>query len=155
MGYPELAQLLRRRGVVDQGENQQQMRELFPRMAFNILIDNTDDHEKNHALVMTDSAEYRLSPAYDVLPSGQALGYQQMRVGEDEADSTLDNALSMCRHFGLSPKQAQQELRVVAKTVSNWQSHFRAVGVSDSDMAQVSEQVDRPFLRAQREEFSR
>ena len=26
------------------------MREVFRRMVFNILIDNTDDHEKNHAL---------------------------------------------------------------------------------------------------------
>jgi hypothetical protein len=60
---------------------------------FNILIDNTDDHEKNHALIMQDSQQYELSPAYDVLPSGQALGFQQMRVGEQEADSTLLNAL--------------------------------------------------------------
>lgn len=57
------------------------MHELFRRMVFNILIDNTDDHEKNHALLMTATGEYELSPAFDVLPSGQALGYQQMRVG--------------------------------------------------------------------------
>jgi hypothetical protein len=30
---------------------------------FNILIDNTDDHEKNHALLMQDSQQYELSPA--------------------------------------------------------------------------------------------
>lgn len=40
MGYPELAQLLRRRGVVRDGVSQAQMRELFRRMVFNILIDN-------------------------------------------------------------------------------------------------------------------
>jgi hypothetical protein len=32
------------------------------------------------------SQQYELSPAYDVLRSGQALGFQQMRVGEQEAD---------------------------------------------------------------------
>jgi serine/threonine-protein kinase HipA len=37
------------------------MKELFRRMVFNILIDNTDDHEKNHVLLMTDSGEYELA----------------------------------------------------------------------------------------------
>lgn len=80
LGYPELAQWLRRRGVTAAGLHQDQMQELFRRMVFNILIDNTDDHEKNHVLLMTDSGEYELSPAFDVLPSGHALGYQQLRV---------------------------------------------------------------------------
>lgn len=37
-----------------------------------ILIDNTDDHEKNQLLLMNDRAQQELSPAFDVLPSGQA-----------------------------------------------------------------------------------
>src|SRR5215475_14538530 len=37
IGYPELAQLLRRRGASDRGVNRAQMRELFRRMVFNIL----------------------------------------------------------------------------------------------------------------------
>lgn len=76
-GYPELAQLLRRRGVIDRDAYLGDMRELFRRMVFNILIDNTDDHEKNHALLMTDAQQYALAPAYDVLPSGQALGFHR------------------------------------------------------------------------------
>jgi serine/threonine-protein kinase HipA len=43
IGYPELAQLLRRRGTVMGDLNLSQMRELFRRMVFNILLDNTDD----------------------------------------------------------------------------------------------------------------
>ena len=110
-GYPELAQLLRRRGVMEGDLYIAQMRELFRRMVFNILIDNTDDHEKNHALLVTDAQQYELSPAYDVLPSGQALGFQQMRVGEDEADSTLANALSMSQLFALDQDERRQEVR--------------------------------------------
>ena len=48
-GYPELAQLLRRRGVTAGDRYAADMQELFRRMLFNILVDNTDDHEKNHA----------------------------------------------------------------------------------------------------------
>ncbi|HET7133436.1 MAG TPA: HipA domain-containing protein, partial [Gammaproteobacteria bacterium] len=54
-GYPELAQLLRRRGVNDGDGYVGEMRELFRRMVFNILIDNTDDHEKNHAVIVTEA----------------------------------------------------------------------------------------------------
>ena len=152
-GYPELAQLLRRRGVAAGDHNAAQMRELFRRMVFNILIDNTDDHEKNHALLVNDAAQYELSPAYDVLPSGQALGYQQMRVGAQEADSTLDNALSMSAQFGLKRDAAQAEIRRVASVVAGWREHFASTGVSSGDLALLGEQINRPFLRDQREAF--
>ncbi|MFM8554691.1 MAG: type II toxin-antitoxin system HipA family toxin, partial [Betaproteobacteria bacterium] len=48
-GYPQLAQLLRRLAPAREIVSQQE--QLFRRMVFNILIDNTDDHEKNHVLL--------------------------------------------------------------------------------------------------------
>jgi serine/threonine-protein kinase HipA len=150
LGYPELAQLLRRRGVVERSLGRAQMAELFRRMVFNILIDNTDDHEKNHALLLTDRGEYELSPAFDVLPTGHAMGFQQMRVGTDMADSTLANALSEHGQFGLGRLEAEAQLRLVVAVVSGWKSHFAAVGVSKSDIESLAQQVDRPFLADQR-----
>jgi serine/threonine-protein kinase HipA len=155
IGYPELAQLLRRRGTVMGDLNLSQMRELFRRMVFNILLDNTDDHEKNHVLLVSDAMGYELSPAFDVLPSGQALGYQQMRVGQDGADSTLVNALSMCAQFGLTKDVARREVQLVALSVAGWRQHFSGMGVSPGDLELLSEQIDRPFLRQQREEFEK
>lgn len=153
-GYPELAQLLRRRGVVERDQNERDMHELFRRMVFNILIDNTDDHEKNHALIATDAQQYRLSPAYDVLPSGQALGFQQMRVGEEEADSTLANALSMAPLFSLKKDAAIAQVREVVAVVNDWQKHYSECGVTRGDIDLYAEQIDRPFLLEQREEFT-
>ena len=154
-GYPELAQLIRRRGVTTRDRHISHMRELFRRMVFNILIDNTDDHEKNHALIVTDANQYELSPAYDVLPSGQALGFQQMRVGENQADSTLENALSMAQLFSLEPAAALREVRAVARVVDGWKAHFRKCGVTASDVRLLAEQVDRPFLLEQRRQVLR
>jgi serine/threonine-protein kinase HipA len=150
-GYPELAQLLRRRGPV--AVNLPQMRELFRRMVFNILIDNTDDHEKNHVLLVDDAQQLQLSPAFDVLPSGQALGYQQMRVGEDEADATLANAMSMCTLFALKKDEAVREVRRVCRVVDGWRRHFADCGVTARDIETLGEQIDRSFLRRQRERF--
>ncbi|MEO8019119.1 MAG: HipA domain-containing protein [Pseudomonadota bacterium] len=152
-GYPELAQLLRRRGVVERDVYLAHMHELFRRMVFNILIDNTDDHEKNHALLLMDSQQYELSPAYDVLTSGQALGFQQMRVGEQEADSTLDNALSMSQFFALNRDAAIKEVRKVVSVVDRWQQHFKECRVTRGDIALCAEQIDRPFLADQRRRF--
>ena len=154
-GYPELAQLLRRRGVTEGDAYVVQMRELFRRMVFNILIDNTDDHEKNHALLMTDAQQYELSPAFDVLPSGQALGFQQMRVGEQEADSTIANALSMSAMYGLAKGEALKEAQAVARVIDGWKAHFAKCGVTSGDIDLYAEQIDRPFLRDQRGELTR
>ena len=150
-GYPELAQLLRRKGVVEGDLYIAHMRELFRRMVFNILIDNTDDHEKNHALLVTGLQQYELSPAFDVLPSGQALGFQQMRVGDREADSTLDNALSMSRLFSLTKDEAVEEIRRVVQVVDGWKDHFAQSGVTAGDIDLYAQHIDRPFLKEQRE----
>ena len=131
------------------------MHELFRRMVFNILIDNTDDHEKNHALLMTDTGEYELSPAFDVLSAGQALGYQQMRVGSAGADATLNNALSECAQFGLKKPEAVAQVRRVCEAVAQWKAHFAHVGVAGADVESLAGQIDRPFLREQRNAFLR
>jgi serine/threonine-protein kinase HipA len=150
MGYPELAQLLRRRAPVQQGVARAQMRELFRRMVFNILMDNTDDHEKNHVLLMDDAQHLLLAPAFDVLPSGQGLGTQQMRVGREGADSTIDNACSEASLFGLSEDEARTEAALVAKVCGQWKSHFAQAGVSSGDIEYLSQFIDRDFLLSQR-----
>jgi serine/threonine-protein kinase HipA len=149
-GYPELSQLLRRRAPMQDGLAKTQMRELFRRMVFNMLIDNTDDHEKNHVLLMDDAQHLLLAPAFDVLPSAQGLGYQQMRVGRDGADSTIENAYSEASLFGLSADEARTEATEVARVCEQWKSHFAQIGVTRSDIEYLSQFIDRDFLLSQR-----
>ena len=40
--------------------------EVFRRMVFNILANNTDDHNKNFSFIMQEDGSWRLSPAYDI-----------------------------------------------------------------------------------------
>ncbi len=153
MGYPELAQLLRRRGPVEGGTARAHMRELFRRMVFNILMDNTDDHEKNHVLLMDDAQHLLLAPAFDVLPTAQALGYQQMRVGTTGNDSTVANALSEASLFGLSGAEATTEAVNVAAVCARWERHFARAGVGEHDLEHLARFIDREFLAAQRAEL--
>jgi serine/threonine-protein kinase HipA len=147
MGYPELAQLIRRLGHPDQVRAQQQ--ELFRRMVFNILIDNTDDHEKNHALVRGADGFYALSPAFDVLPAAQGLGYQQMRVGALGHESSMDNALSQARAFGLTDAQAQQTVAEIVSQVAQWKAVFKGLNVRDADIDLLAQYLDGAHLSDQ------
>jgi hypothetical protein len=79
----------------------EEARELFKRMVFNALITNTDDHPRNHAVIAPEH-EWRLSPAYDLIPFPA--------VSEERRDLALTirdygryanatNALSQCSAF--------------------------------------------------------
>lgn len=148
LGYPEFSQLLRR--LVPSEQVKKQQAELFRRMVFNILMDNTDDHEKNHALLRSNDGSFSLSPAYDVVTSSQGLRYQQMRVGQNGSESTLDNALSESLQFGLTLKQAKIIVTEICQTVATWQSHFVSLGVDAQDIEELSRYIEGDFLWLQR-----
>lgn len=155
LSYPDLALLLRRRGDVRDDLNRRQMRELFRRLVFNILMDNTDDHEKNHALLVNERQQYLLAPAYDVLPMGQSLAYQAMMVGEQGAESSVDNAWSRASAYGLSLSEARAEATTVAAVVEGWQAHFSAAGVPDAELQQLAPHIDSARLLRQRRMLAR
>lgn len=50
--------------------------EVFRRMVFNVLANNTDDHDKNFSFVMDESGRWSLSPAYDMTFIFNIGGYQ-------------------------------------------------------------------------------
>ena len=72
--YPDLAFHIRSRFT----DPDTTLRELFARIAFNILVGNTDDHARNHA-AFWDGTQLTLTPAYDICP--------QNRVGEEAAQA--------------------------------------------------------------------
>ncbi len=127
--------------------------ELFKRMVFNILMDNTDDHERNHCLRLGFDGYYDLAPAFDVVPTLLNMGTQSMIVGRHGAQSTLDNALTELSEFGITRPRATQLVQNVARTVDQWPAHFKRLGVCAADMELLAASVDRDALRLQRREF--
>jgi serine/threonine-protein kinase HipA len=145
MSYPALARLL-----------PQDALELFRRMVFNILMDNTDDHEKNHSLLVLQPFEnnlMRLAPAYDLLPTNSGQGFQEFACGKHGKDSTLVNAMSECDAFGLSPLEAAKEVMLVIEVVNTWQDHFAQVGVCQEDIRSLALRIDGAFLLSQPTSF--
>ena len=108
-------------------------------------MDNTDDHEKNHTLLVPqpfDNGHLKLTPAYDLLPTNSGQGFQEFGCGVHGKDSTLVNAMSEFEAFGLSLAEAEAEVTRVIKVVDTWQQHFAQVGVSEEDIESLALRID-------------
>jgi serine/threonine-protein kinase HipA len=81
---------------------------LYRRIVFNALICNTDDHELNHGFLAVGPNDFRLAPAFDIVPRLPTTRTVElaMRFGEDGAVVTRANLLSECRTFDIEPEQA-------------------------------------------------
>jgi serine/threonine-protein kinase HipA len=95
----------------------------------------------------------RLAPAYDLLPTHSGQGYQEFICGKQGRDSTLENAMSECDAFGLTPVEAAAEVVRVVDVVNTWKLHFAEMGVSPRDIESLAQQIDGEFLLRQRNGF--
>jgi serine/threonine-protein kinase HipA len=98
--------------------------------------------------------EYRLAPAYDVLPTNSGQGHQEFVVGADQRDSTLANAMSQCELFGYTSVQAAAEVARVIAVVDRWREHFAQCGVSAADLESLAQRIDGDYLLSQRKAFN-
>ena len=120
--------------------------EVFRRMVFNILANNTDDHNKNFSFLMDESGQWQLSPAYDMtyifnvggfLPEkmhclmmqgklhGQTLE-DALALGKDngirKAETIIDevaSAIRQFRHFAEECEVGQHWIGAVETTLDN------------------------------------
>lgn len=86
------------------------LRELFSRIAFNILVGNTDDHPRNHAAFVNPDGSLTLTPAYDICPQPRSVpqANQAMAVGRNgERSSSLATCLASAEIYLLSSAQAK------------------------------------------------
>lgn len=109
--------------------------ELFRRMVLNIMVGNVDDHLRNHGLIMVAPGQFRLTPAFDILPHLDAVNIpQSIGVGALGCASTLENALTQCGRFFLLPEEAIKIIREVKTVTAKWRDVFREAGASESDL---------------------
>ncbi|GGD75263.1 type II toxin-antitoxin system HipA family toxin [Lacimicrobium alkaliphilum] len=130
--YGEIADFLRR-----ESDRASDSKELFTRMCFNALIGNTDDHVRNHGLIMPfGSRGWHLSPAYDVLPISSSRQHG-LGLGNFGREATVENLLSQHRRFGLSVAKAKSIFNDVSDVTLTWPEAFSASGVTDEDIERL------------------
>lgn len=104
----------------------------------NVLIDNSDDHVKNHGVLHTGGNLCELSPAFDMVPQLTNLGYMGMAIAEGRAMAQLDAA----GHFGLSKAAASATIKQIRQVVAGWKPVFVAEGADKL----LLRRVERCFL---------
>lgn len=127
--YSDIADIARRFSRAPKADAQ----EMFRRMVFNVAMENTDDHEKNHAFLWQDR-HWNLAPAYDVQPQLQGIHYQQLKVGRLNYEPTMSNVLSDCGRFMLTEAEARKQISGMMSMLEKWQMHFADAGVRDDDI---------------------
>jgi serine/threonine-protein kinase HipA len=109
--------------------------ELYSRMVANVLLNNTDDHARNHAMIFDLSKkEWRLAPAFDVLPSLSSQGEQALGIGSYGRESSIENLLTACGAFGLSNEQALKRIDTMRSIILEWEYYFSNCGVTAGDL---------------------
>lgn len=85
--------------------------EIYRRMVFNYLANNTDDHNKNFSFLMDESGNWRLAPAYDMTYIFNAGGYLPetshcLMMRGKLTNWTKDDALALARENGIRKAEA-------------------------------------------------
>jgi serine/threonine-protein kinase HipA len=117
------------------------LRQLFLRMAFNVLARNCDDHTKNFAFRLRQGQPWELAPAYDVThaynPQGEWTYQHLMSVNGRFKDITRDDLMTVAVRFGVVGPRAL--LADVRAALDSWPAHAGAAGVPSSELERVAQ----------------
>lgn len=132
--YLELAEFLSTRG--SPRHKADDLRELWTRVVFNILVSNRDDHFRNHGFIL-DTDGWRLAPAYDVNPNIEKATHT---LAIDESDPTPDAglALTTASYYGLTAKEAVKILKRVQATLATWRTKASALHLPREEIDQLA-----------------
>ena len=108
--------------------------EVFRRMVFNILANNTDDHNKNFSFIMDEDGSWRLSPAYDItyiIDNGGFLPNEDhsLYIRTKQRNITREDAILFARDNGI--RRPDAIIRDVVASLKQFRSIATKHGVSE------------------------
>lgn len=113
--YLEIARVL-----IDYGaQTANDLRELWSRIVFNMLVSNSDDHLRNHGFILVPGRGWRLSAAYDMNPLPESHGLA-LNVSQADNALNLDLARSVAAYFRVSKKAANEVIERSRAVVRQW-----------------------------------
>ena len=139
--YTEIVDAIRRHGAAAQED----IDELWRRVAFSILITNVDDHLHNHGFLHLHHGHWQLAPAFDLNPFPERLRELKTWISEETGpEASIDALMSVIAYFRLPLPKAKQILREVESAVSRWREVGRALGMSKSMLEAFDEAFEHP-----------
>jgi serine/threonine-protein kinase HipA len=124
------------------------LRELWRRLVFSLLVSNHDDHLRNHGLVMRTPGKWSLSPAYDLNPVPEIERAQTPKtaISEDSTESSIEAALASAPRFGLKPAAAKSIVREVFFAVAGWRKAAKKLGISARTLDAYASAFEHPLM---------
>jgi len=107
------------------------LRQLYRRVAFNIAIGNTDDHFRNHGFLLTPRG-WTLSPAYDMNPTTNE--YQSLLITSSTNKSDLNLLLDASEEYMIGKEEAAKIISEVTDAVKAWRRMAASLGVAKREM---------------------
>ena len=107
------------------------LRQLYRRVAFNIAIGNSDDHFRNHGFLLTPRG-WTLAPAYDMNPTLSE--YQSLLINSSTNESNLQILLDSSEEYMISREEALTIITEVLKGISKWQAIAVGLGISKREI---------------------
>lgn len=97
-------------------KDMEQVAEMFRLMVFNVLISNRDDHAKNFSFQWVNGA-WKLSPAYDLLPSSGFNGYHTTTIN-GKGEPALSDIITVASEVGIQKQNAMQAVLEISQICS-------------------------------------
>ncbi len=114
------------------------LQQLWRRIAFFILVSNTDDHLRNHAFLHVDLDSWRLSPAFDLNPNPESgPKYLSTAIDDAETEARIDVLLEVAPYFRLDNGDALTVLSQVVTAVVSWRSAAKRLGLSTQEITEM------------------
>ena len=107
------------------------LRQLYRRVAFNIAIGNTDDHFRNHGFLLTPRG-WTLSPAYDMNPTTNE--YQSLLITSSTNKADLNLLLEASEEYMIGKEEATKIIQDVTDAVKGWRRMAASIGIAKREM---------------------
>ncbi|MGH2880095.1 MAG: type II toxin-antitoxin system HipA family toxin [Solirubrobacteraceae bacterium] len=114
------------------------LRELWRRIVFSVLISNTDDHLRNHGFLHAETSGWSLAPAFDLNPDPQP-GPKHLRTAIDEHSTAADlqTAYAVAPLFRLPESTARTVVAEVASATRQWRSVAEESGLRQGEIERM------------------
>jgi len=144
--YLEIADALRQHGA----RPVKDLRQLWRRVVFTVLVSNVDDHMRNHGFLYGGNEGWALSPAYDLNPMPVDVKPRMLSNAIDEADQTasLITALSVAEYFDIGENEAQEIAGEVGRNVKRWREEATGFGIGAAEIDRMESAFEHPDLEA-------
>jgi serine/threonine-protein kinase HipA len=130
----------------------EELAQLWRRIAFSVLISNTDDHLRNHGFLRTSTAGWTLSPAFDLNPDpGPGPKYLSTAIDYDTAAARLDVLMDVAEYFRLNGDEARTVLRDVTEATSGWRGAAQDIGLGRNAVEEMAPAFEHEQASAARE----